>query len=90
MLHSGLSIASGLDKRTNGERGRFSVSLPLNIVSLGQQWYEKKQQEQHLGPMIPHVLEMLEESEYAVCILSCRAKEGWRESIAGGRRGAIL
>lgn len=56
-------------------------SLPVKIVSLVQEWYEKKREEQRLGPIIPDVLETLEGSAYAIRILSCRAKEGWRESI---------
>jgi|HubBroStandDraft_1064217.scaffolds.fasta_scaffold00129_45 hypothetical protein len=56
-------------------------SGPLKIVSLVQERLERKKQEERLGPIIPDVLEKLEGTEYAIRILSCRPKEGWRESI---------
>jgi hypothetical protein len=55
-------------------------SLPLKIASVVQERYERTRQEKRLGPIIPDVMEALRDREFSIRILSCRAKEGWRES----------
>jgi hypothetical protein len=56
-------------------------SLPLKIASIVQARHERTRQEKRLGPIIPDVMDALKDREFAIRILSCRAKEGWRESV---------
>ena len=64
-------------------------SLPLNLASLIQEWFRKRRRERELSPVLPDVLEPLQGGEYALRILSCRAKEGWRESVTIAIHGEL-